>query len=80
MRQKFGAGYEFTRGAPWKEYNVEQQAHIVETWNEERKDRGENDELFPYIHYIIRREGQWQLSNHGVLVEVARRTATHAGW
>jgi outer membrane protein OmpA-like peptidoglycan-associated protein len=60
--QKIGAGYKFTRGAPWKEYNVEQQAHIVETWNEERKDRGENDELFPYIHYIIRQEGQWKLS------------------
>jgi outer membrane protein OmpA-like peptidoglycan-associated protein len=60
--QKIGAGYSFTRGAPWKDYNVEQQAHIVETWNEERKDRGENDELFPYIHYIIRQEGQWKLS------------------
>ena len=60
----FGAGYDFTRGAPWKEYNVEQQAHIVETWNEERKDRGENDELFPYIHYIIRKEGQWNLTTN----------------
>jgi outer membrane protein OmpA-like peptidoglycan-associated protein len=61
-RSWFGAGYEFTRGAPWKEYNVEQQGHIVETWNRDRTDRGENDELFPYIHYIIRKEGQWQLS------------------
>lgn len=60
--QSAGAGYNFTRGEPWDTYNVEQQAHIVETWNEERKDRGENDELFPYIHYIIRQEGQWQLS------------------
>src|SRR5262249_1869119 len=59
---EIGAGQDFTRGKPWKEYNVEQQAHVVETWNNERKDRGENDELFPYIHYIIRQEGQWQLS------------------
>jgi outer membrane protein OmpA-like peptidoglycan-associated protein len=60
--QEIGAGDKFTRGDPWKDYNVEQQAHIVETWNRERTDRGENDELFPYIHYIIRREGQWKLS------------------
>src|SRR5262245_39337533 len=60
--QKIGAGYEFTRGDPWKTFNLEQQANIVEAWNRERTDRGENDELFPYIHYIIRREGQWKLS------------------
>jgi outer membrane protein OmpA-like peptidoglycan-associated protein len=60
--QKIGAGYSFTRGEPWESYNVEQQAHVVEKWSEERKDRGENDELFPYIHYIIRQEGQWKLS------------------
>jgi outer membrane protein OmpA-like peptidoglycan-associated protein len=60
--QHAGAGYKFTRGEPWHTYNVEQQAEVVEAWNRERKDRGEYDELFPYIHYIIRREGQWQLS------------------
>jgi outer membrane protein OmpA-like peptidoglycan-associated protein len=60
--QQIGAGYSFTRGDPWMTYNVEQQAHIVETWNEERTDRGETHELFPYIHYIIRREGQWKLT------------------
>jgi len=61
--QHVGEGYKFTRGQPWEEYNVEQQASIVETWNKERKGRGEDeaDDLFPYIHYIIRREGQWQL-------------------
>ncbi|MGH6928864.1 MAG: hypothetical protein ACREEV_11145, partial [Dongiaceae bacterium] len=59
--QWLGAGYKFTRGEPWHTYNVEQQAEVVEAWNEERKDRGEYDELFPYIHYIIRQEGQWQL-------------------
>lgn len=60
--QHIGAGYSFTRGDPWESYNVEQQAQIVETWNRDRTDRGENDELFPYIHYIIRREGQWKLT------------------
>lgn len=60
--QHVGAGYQFTRGAPFEDYNVEQQASIVEKWNEERKDSGENDELFPYIHYIIRREGSYNFS------------------
>ena len=53
--QEFGAGYSFTAGAPWGEYNYEQQASIVEKWN--KNGRKEDDELFPYLHYIVRNEG-----------------------
>ena len=76
--QQVGAGYKFTRGQPWEEYNVEQQAHIVETWNEERKGRGENGRplsLHPLHHT---REGQWQLPIEEYWVEAARRAAAHA--
>jgi outer membrane protein OmpA-like peptidoglycan-associated protein len=61
IAQKLGAGYEFTAGRPWEDYNVEQQAHIVETWNKERKGGGQQHQLFPYIHYIIRKENPWQM-------------------
>jgi outer membrane protein OmpA-like peptidoglycan-associated protein len=55
--QKIGAGYRFTAGNTWNSYNLEQQASIVEEWN--KRGRRENHELFPYIHYIIRKEGQY---------------------
>lgn len=51
------AGYAFTAGDPWAAYNLEQQASIVEKWN--ARGRKEDDELFPYVHYIIRKEGQY---------------------
>jgi hypothetical protein len=47
----------YTAGNTWNSYNLEQQASIVEEWN--KRGRRENDELFPYIHYIIRKEGQY---------------------
>jgi len=53
--QNIGAGYRFTAGDTWASYNLEQQASIVEKWNS--RGRKEDDELFPYIHYIIRKEG-----------------------
>ena len=56
--QKIGAGYHFTAGKPWDSYNLEQQASIVEKWNEQG--RKEDHELFPYVHYIIRKEGQYK--------------------
>jgi len=59
--QEIGAGYKFTAGDPWATYNLEQQASIVEKWNE--RGRKEDDELFPYIHYIVRKEGQFANPN-----------------
>lgn len=56
--QKFGAGYAFTAGNTWASYNLEQQASIVEEWN--KRKRKEDDELFPYIHYVIRKEGLYR--------------------
>jgi outer membrane protein OmpA-like peptidoglycan-associated protein len=56
--QEVGAGYRFTPGDPWASYNLEQQASIVEKWNE--RGRKETDELFPYVHYIIRKEGLYR--------------------
>jgi hypothetical protein len=54
-------GYDFEVGAPWNDYNTEQQASIVETWH----DRGgkETDELFPYIRDVVRkglRKDHWR--------------------
>jgi flagellar motor protein MotB len=62
VAQKIGAGYEFPDGReePWLNYNVEQQARIVEIWNSERTDDGEDHVLFPYIHFIIRGEGEYR--------------------
>jgi outer membrane protein OmpA-like peptidoglycan-associated protein len=63
IARAIGGGYAFKRGKPWYTYNVEQQAEIIEAWNWERKEySGTNDELFPYVHYIIRGENAWQLS------------------
>jgi outer membrane protein OmpA-like peptidoglycan-associated protein len=59
--QTFGAGYRFTAGRTWASYNLEQQASIVEEWK--KRGRKEDDELFPYIHYIIRKEGEYVQSN-----------------
>jgi outer membrane protein OmpA-like peptidoglycan-associated protein len=56
--QNIGAGYSYTAGSTWDSYNLEQQASIVEEWN--RGDRKEDDPLFPYIHYLIRKEGLYR--------------------
>lgn len=65
VAQNLGDGYEFPHGKeePWISYNVEQQATIVEHWNRDRTGTGEDDPLFPYIHYIIRGEGDYQPKN-----------------
>jgi outer membrane protein OmpA-like peptidoglycan-associated protein len=55
--------YDYSGGDPWIRYDVEHQASIVERWNKERKGAGEDHEFFPYIHYIIRQEGEYKPSN-----------------
>jgi len=58
-----GTGEDYKRGEPWITYDVEQQATIVEHWNRDRGTKsGEDHEFFPYIHYIIRKEGQYKSS------------------
>jgi outer membrane protein OmpA-like peptidoglycan-associated protein len=61
--QEIGAGYRFTAGRTWSSYNLEQQASIVEEWN--KRGRKEDDELFPYIHYLVRKDGQYTQANPG---------------
>lgn len=46
-----GAGYDFTPGDPWDDYNAEQQATIVEKWHSRGRDK--SDELYPYITEVI---------------------------
>jgi hypothetical protein len=47
-----GAGYAYTVGENWDDYNVEQQAHLVEDWFMGRQ--SETDPRFVYIDKIIR--------------------------
>jgi len=56
--QAVGRYNRFTAGSTWSSYNLEQQACIVEEWN--KRGRKEDDELFPYIHYIVRKDGQYK--------------------
>jgi hypothetical protein len=44
--------YTFTPGKPWNDYDVEQQASIVEQWfhNGQKK----TDPLYPYIRLVVR--------------------------
>ena len=46
-----GAGYDFEPGDPWDDYNVEQQATIVEKWHS--RGAKKDDELYPYITEVI---------------------------
>ncbi|MEP6539951.1 MAG: hypothetical protein ABJF23_31785, partial [Bryobacteraceae bacterium] len=39
----------------WDDYNAEQQAHIVEDWN--NHGRNKNDDLYPFISEVIRSHG-----------------------
>ncbi|HYN85899.1 MAG TPA: hypothetical protein VER32_11645 [Pyrinomonadaceae bacterium] len=48
-----GGAYEYTPGRPWRSYNVEQQAHIVQDWF--AGGMSEHDVLFPYIENHIRK-------------------------
>lgn len=45
--------YNFTAGKPWKSYNPEQQAMIVEQWF--AMGQSQNDPLFPYIDQHVRK-------------------------
>jgi hypothetical protein len=50
-------GYAFTPGDPWEDYNVEQQAEIVEKWFYGKKDLADPnkaDPLYPYVRLVIR--------------------------
>lgn len=47
----FGS-YSFTPGDPWNDYDVEQQASIVEKWYS--NGRNKTDPLYPYIRLVIR--------------------------
>lgn len=69
--QEFGAGYHFAPGAVWESYNLEQQASIVEKWS--GRGRREDDVLFPYIHFLVRKEGEHRSS------ATAGRDRTEAG-
>jgi hypothetical protein len=47
-----GAGYDYTVGQDWDDYNSEQQAQLVEEWH--HKGESTTDPRFPYIDKIIR--------------------------
>ena len=50
-----GAGYSYTLGGAWDDYNVEQQAAIVEHWySPTLGNMSVNDPRYPYIDKIIR--------------------------
>jgi hypothetical protein len=44
--------YAYSPGEPWDDYNVEQQAHIVQDWFV--RGQSDTDSLFPYIRDAIR--------------------------
>src|SRR5215470_17914601 len=50
--------YNYTAGSNWSDYNVEQQAHIVEDWFKNGKK--ETDPLFRYIRDPIRSQPYWR--------------------
>jgi hypothetical protein len=49
---RWGAGYNYTVGEEWGDYNVEQQAHLVEDWF--MGGQSVSDPRFDYIDKIIR--------------------------
>jgi hypothetical protein len=49
--QCFGAGYEYDWGESWDDYNVEQQAHMVENWH--KRGMSKKDQLYPYIRCVV---------------------------
>jgi len=53
--QSFGEGYGYAPGQAWDDYNVEQQASIVETWY--LGGMSTTADEFPYIAKVIRRGG-----------------------
>jgi len=48
----------------WNDYNAEQQAHIVEDWN--NKGRNKSDDLYPFITEVIRSNGDPKASKQSL--------------
>jgi hypothetical protein len=53
--QTLGDGYGYTIGQAWNDYNVEQQAKIVEHWYRGGMNAG--DDRFHYVDKVVRRGG-----------------------
>lgn len=53
--QTAGQGYTYVRGKSWDDYNVEQQASIVEDWYESGMSSASPE--FPYIDKVVRKGG-----------------------
>jgi hypothetical protein len=53
--QSFGDGYGYTLGSSWDDYNVEQQASLVEQWYDAGMDPA--DDRFQYVDKVVRRNG-----------------------
>lgn len=52
-----GGSYEFTAGDPWNDYDVEQQASIVEKWYHDFKANAATEKthpLYPYVRLVVR--------------------------
>jgi hypothetical protein len=48
---RIGAGYDYDFGGAWGDYNVEQQAHMVENWH--KRGMRKKDQLYPYIRLVV---------------------------
>jgi hypothetical protein len=53
--QTLGDGYTVTAGKAWNDYNVEQQATIVENWYAGGVHLGADE--YPYIEKVVRKGG-----------------------
>jgi hypothetical protein len=53
--QTLGDGYEAVPGKSWDDYNVEQQASLVEDWY--TAGANTSDDRFPYIEKVLRKGG-----------------------
>ena len=53
--QTLGDGYDAVPGKPWDDYNVEQQASLVEDWY--TGGMTSSDDRFPYIEKVLRKGG-----------------------
>jgi hypothetical protein len=53
--QSFGDGYDYVLGSSWNDYNVEQQASLVEHWYDAGMDPA--SDRFQYVSKVVRRNG-----------------------
>jgi hypothetical protein len=67
-----GGDYTFKAGKAWEDYDVEQQASIVEKWF--ARDKKDTDELFPYVHLVVRSAGQGAALDHAMKLSLAELT------